>query len=804
MRRFDEGRYEARLATAEAVAAPHLEDLALAGGTVSPPPGFEYEAQPDPVLLERAAAIPPEAIPSVRIALLRRIVESDVGAAESPQGHVRARLADLARLGIDDLALELALCAFGVDLGFGVTLAWRRVALLDPTVADLDRLGRVDGIERLALEAARLAEILANDTMILDPVATERRLRLLGSIERLRPGTAAALAFDRGDPFGAAMGTIAETDEAFSRALGAILPLARKATSVLPERGQRASISTLVTDETATRALRGAATRLVQRLLIAPLTPRGPGLVPVRPSNQRLVRAVVGLVPSLLPGEAADVLGEVGVRMGTSGQRDNQARDAAVAGSCAALLGDLDDEAGVASLARMLARVRNKPVRKQVEKALTAAAERTGTSVEELMERSLPTFGVGPDGRRVFDFDAWTAEIRIEADGHVRVSWTDGDAEPADDPPRRLREDAAGEVAGVAAVADDIRATLSDERHRLEGLLGDDRRWSVAEWRRRFLEHPLGRVHGRRTIWRFTGPSATLEAITADGSVTDPAGAVVSMLPDEATVEIWHPVEASADSVDRWRHQVVTRRVTQPFKQAFRETYRIDLRSGADGVLDRRFADRPLAYGRMRALMGSRGWTAPMLGPFDQGDRATAFKDLARAGLRAELLHTPAGLGDRRERVEYARSGSLRFTKGTDDGRSPVLLADVPPRVLSEALRDVDLFTSVPDPMRRPSSATEGDGSPPLAVRADAMRRLLATLGWDGRASVLGLWLRVETPESAWAISLATGATVRLPDEEVVDVPLPDPPPEVGYLPLEDEVLRTVLVTAIVLLDRPR
>ena len=94
--------------------------------------------------------------------------------------------------------------------------------------------------------------------------------------------------------------------------------------------------------------------------------------------------------------------------MATSGRADNQARDAAVAGTAAALLGGLDDSVAVAELARLRTRVRNKPVRKQVEAALTAAAERAGRSIDELLDESAPMFGLDPAGRRGFRSAATT------------------------------------------------------------------------------------------------------------------------------------------------------------------------------------------------------------------------------------------------------------------------------------------------------------------------------------------------------------------------------------------------------------
>jgi hypothetical protein len=308
----------------------------------------------------------------------------------------------------------------------------------------------------------------------------------------------------------------------------------------------------------------------------------------------------------------------------------------------------------------------------------------------------------------------------------------------------------------------------------------------------------VGGVHGRRLIWRFIDAGRAPDGLPDGRGLIDASGRPFAWPSRDARVRLWHPVEASAAEIDAWRARLVERRVVQPFKQAFRETY--GLTGDADAVLDRRFADRPLAYGQMRALMGTRGWTAPMLGPFDQGDRSVAFLEVAGGGLRAELEHVPAGMGDPRERVEYARSGSVRFTAASGDERSPVLLRDVPARLLSEVLRDIDLFTSVPDPMRSPTSSTEADASPPLRTRADAARRIVSRLPHGRSLSVLGLWLRVERAGRVWAISLANGTTLRLPDEEEVKVAIDAEAGDVGYLPFEDEILLLVLRTAQALL----
>ena len=746
----------------------------------------------DSGLLAAVELIPDHDVPAVRVALLRRIAESSLGTAESTHGKLRTALAGRGiLLEPDDVALELALCRFAMDLGFGITLSWRRLSLLDSALDDLERVASEAAMPELVKEVELLADLLVNETIALDAGSADRRLRLVAFLARTAGDRLPALAFDPADPFGERMGALVQTDDALARALASLMPLAAGASKARPNGHRRALIAEISSVSPAAAAVRDAVQRTAHQLLVAPLQVRGPGFVAIRPTNQLLARAAIWLIPALLPGSAPDLLGELGLRLGSSGKRDNQARDTALANTCAALLGEVADGRSVASLARMRTRVRNKPVLKGVEKALVAASERAGVGVEAMVEDSLPSFGLEADGRRSIAVGTWTAEIAVDEQARVSVSWRAADGAHRQDAPRDLREAFASDVQDVADVASDLRGALRDERVRLERLLVESRRWPIDEWRSRFLDHPLRAIHARRLIWRFRGASGTVDGLP--GSVRPPA---------DPTVELWHPIEsAAATDIESWRDVLVERRIVQPFKQAYRETYRAA--SEPDAVLDARFADRPLAYGQMRALMGQRGWTAPMLGPHDQGDRAVAFRNFPTAGLRAEFGHVPAGLAEPAERVAYGRSGSLRFTIQDGDVRRPMLLKQVPPRLLSEVLRDVDLFISVPDPTRRPLS-DDGD-SAVVAARAAALRRILPTLTFRHHISVVGVWLRVGKGRGAWTISLADGTTLRLPEEDEVEIPLED---ESGsdapalYLPVADDpVLERVLATAAKLLE---
>jgi len=166
-----------------------------------------------------------------------------------------------------------------------------------------------------------------------------------------------------------------------------------------------------------------------------------------------------------------------------------------------------------------------------------------------------------------------------------------------------------------------------------------------------------------------------------------------------AEVRLWHPADAEEAEIAAWRATVAAAAIEQPLKQAHREVFR-PLPRDLGLAADRRFAGRVVEHGHLRSLLRSRGWAVPALGAWDQGDEATAFRDF-EDGLRAELRyqaveHVPTGTRQERARLVAVRfveeSGAAATAAGDPESRT---LADVPPRVFSEAVRDVSLVAVV-------------------------------------------------------------------------------------------------------------
>jgi len=158
--------------------------------------------------------------------------------------------------------------------------------------------------------------------------------------------------------------------------------------------------------------------------------------------------------------------------------------------------------------------------------------------------------------------------------------------------------------------------------------------------------------------------------------------------------------------LDQWQQRVIDERISQPFKQVFRETY-LPGEPDRDATACVRFAGHPLVARRAFALLRGRGY-APR-----EGD---AVKDWPLHQIRAhiEWAHPDEDAGKQlgvRDAKPVTSSGV--WFEGEPGGELP--LSSVPSVLFSETLRDADLLVSL---------AAAGE----MGFNSEETRRLRATL----------------------------------------------------------------------------
>jgi hypothetical protein len=230
-----------------------------------------------------------------------------------------------------------------------------------------------------------------------------------------------------------------------------------------------------------------------------------------------------------------------------------------------------------------------------------------------------------------------------------------------------------------------------------------------------------------------------------------------------------------------WQRDCLTRGIVQPFKQVFRELY-VPTRDEL-GVASRRYAGHQIQVRQALALLGRRGWAVHP----EQGIRKTFHNEHVIATLW--FLNAAFTPGD----VEPLTVEEVRFL--SQDEMRPVQVGDLPGRLFSEVMRDLDLVVSV---------AHAGGVDPETSASTVEMRAALV----EETAKLLGHenvrldqpWVLIDGHLGDWSVHLGSANVHRRPGGAVCIVPVHGQQRGRLFLPFADDDPKTAEVLAKVLL----
>src|SRR6185369_14514343 len=491
-------------------------------------------------------------------------------------------------------------------------------------------------------------------------------------------------------------------------------------------------------------------------------------------------------------------------------------RDVKVGNACLQALSLTTGPSAVAWLARLRLKIKHPSARRQLDKALERVAQREGLSPEELEEISVPTFDLDADGRRRMSLGDFTAELRIAAPGAknaVELAWTRADGTPQKSVPAQIRAEHSEDLADLKRAVKEIPAVLAAQRDRLERFCRSPHDWSLETWRELYLDHPLVGAVARRLIWWFREGDEERAAVWRTGRFVDAAGATFDPEP-ASRVRLWHPLDATAGEVASWRRRLAALTITQPFKQAHREIYRLTDAERETGTFSNRFVGQVLKQHQLAALCAQRGWIYKLQGQWDSHNLPFLF--LPEQGLRIELWVEPYAEDEVSANAIYLYvvTGRVSFT-----GESgPCRLEHVAPRSFSELMRDVDLFVSVcnagndPTWVDRERQRDLGSGwgghvfgelGATAATRREVLAGLLPKLKIAGRCTLGDRFLVVHGGLRTYKIHLGSGNILMEPnDQYLCIVPAGSHRGPHAFLPYEgDGMLDVILSKAFLLAD---
>ncbi|MFH8607789.1 DUF4132 domain-containing protein [Streptomyces sp. NPDC018029] len=510
-------------------------------------------------------------------------------------------------------------------------------------------------------------------------------------------------------------------------------------------------------------------------------------------------------------------------------------RNPKVANAGVVALARADGEESLAELSRLASRVTYKTTLKMINTGLEARAEALGLSRDEVEELAVPAYDLTEVGHTVRRLGDCEAELTITGT-KAALRWRNGAGKQVKAVPAAVKRDHPDDLKELRAAVKDIDKMLSAQAERLDRQFLARREWAYEAWRERLIDHPLVGTLARRLLWTVDGTACGY----ADGELRTLTDDPVK---DGATVRLWHPVGHEPAEIVAWRDWLERHGITQPFKQAHREVYLLTDAERTTGTYSNRFAAHVLRQHQFNSLAAARGWRNKLRLCVDD-EYPPAVRELPRWGLRAEywiegiggenwtedLTDAGSYLRVRTDQVRFypidapensAHAGGGEYRMWLADGREPVdplPLEEIPELVLSEVLRDVDLFVGVASVGNDPTWQDGGPAGrfreywtaygfgelgPGAETRRDLVARLVPRLAIGDRCTVEGRFLHVRGELHTYKIHLGSGNILRTPsDQYVCIVPSASGAPVsgTGYLPFEgDRTLAVILSKAMML-----
>ncbi|MEV0092038.1 DUF4132 domain-containing protein [Streptomyces sp. NPDC050738] len=553
------------------------------------------------------------------------------------------------------------------------------------------------------------------------------------------------------------------------------------------------------------------------------------------PCNTDAMRGLVWMLAMLPPHpDAARVLG---LLVDTSLRKvpGIGPRNPKVANAGVGALSRMDGEAALAELARLASRVTFKGTLKHIGAALDARAAALGLSREEVEELAVPAYGLTEVGAVVHQLGECTATLRVIGT-KAGVTWRNGAGKQVKAAPGAVRAGHPEELKELKAAVKDIEKMLSAQSERLDRQFLARRSWAYEAWRERYLDHPLVGTLARRLLWSVDGTAAGF----AEGELR-----TVDDVPVTAggTVELWHPIGHEPAEIVAWREWLERHRITQPFKQAHREVYLLTDAERTTQSYSNRFAAHVLRQHQVNSLAAVRGWRNTLRLCVDDSF-PPATRALEAWGLRAEfwiegieeegghpaLTESGSYLWLSTDQVRFypadapansAHAGSGEYRRGWN--QTPVdatPLDEIPPLVLSEILRDVDLFVGVASVGADPTWQDGGPGGrfrtywqdygfgelgQSAETRRELLARLIPRLAIADRCTLEGRFLLVEGDLHTYKIHLGSGNILMTPyDQYLCIVPKAGPGVDPGHLPFEGDRTLAVILSKAMMLARDR
>ncbi|HLK29323.1 MAG TPA: DUF4132 domain-containing protein [Puia sp.] len=480
--------------------------------------------------------------------------------------------------------------------------------------------------------------------------------------------------------------------------------------------------------------------------------------------------------------------------------------------ACMFVFSQLPFKDGISKLTKFRMKIKNNSILKSIDKIIHDISVKNGISKDELEELGVPDFGLNDKGIFKTQIGEFVARFSVDGLRTSELMWEkDGKAQKAI--PALIKSNFASELKILKSLIKEIESLMPAHKERIEQFFLKQRSWEYEKWKKNYIDHPLIGTLSRKLIWHFSNEERKVQGMWLNNELVDANQKPLSFT-NETEVQLWHPIGFRTEEIVAWRNFLQTNKITQPFKQAYREIYIITDAELNTDTYSNRFAAHILRQHQFAALCKQRGWQYHLMGQWDSHN--TPVIKLDKWNIRAQYFvdadwqgtANPAGI------FSYISTDQVRFYKEANQLR----ISDVPAIVFTEIMRDVDLFVGVTSIGNDPAWQNNGnnnmntywheysfaDLSESAKIRSEILRNLIPKLKIAGSCSFDGKYLLVKGKIRNYKIHMGSGNILMEPDDRYLCI-VPERSGEKSteklYLPFEGDNLLSIILSKAFLLS---
>ena len=392
---------------------------------------------------------------------------------------------------------------------------------------------------------------------------------------------------------------------------------------------------------------------------------------------------------------------------------------------------------------------------------------------EQLEDVVIPSFSLNEDYFRTRAIGDYQAKLSI--DDYKTILIFEKDGKTVKSVPKELREHHKGEVDELKAIGKGITESLKGQSNRIEKSWLSLRTWSFEDWDKYLMENNFMKYLTEKLIWIVEDGNGIHNVLFHKSNFKNATGEIVT-LSSPFKISLWHPATSTVEEVENWRNYIFENKIKQPFKQAYREVYKLTPAEENTYDFSNRFAGQTLNGNTLYALGKARMWTMSY-------EEAPYIKlpnlDLAGwLGVSGGVLYSSPTTEDVRfyKLKEYAKSKQLDYSE-------KISLNEIPEIIFSEVFRDIDLFVSVANFYLDPYLPTntedellvgnwnsqnfgEKSKTPIATIRKQLLQKIIPMTNIAKQCSFVDNALVVEGKLKTYKINLGSGNILMKPNDQ--------------------------------------